>query len=79
MPELEKIFTGFFGPATKPAPEKPSKEDAMLTEKYGGICAGQTLFKKDEPGFTVIAMFWPWQSEPYTTVKVFLQKTFPGR
>ena len=72
--QWEEIFTDLFGPAVKMKKAKPTKEDEDITEKYGGIYVGQTLFKKEDNGSTIIAMFWPWQDNTYTTLKVALVK-----
>lgn len=65
-----KLFTEILGPAAKPAGIAPNKEDAELTQKYGGVRENQTLFKK-QTGKTIIAvMFWPWQDEVRITLKI---------
>ena len=65
-----KLFTEILGPATKPVGTVPSKEDIELTQKYGGVRENQTLFKKQIGNTIVLAMFWPWQDEVRTTLKV---------
>ena len=72
--EWEKILTGILGPASKPPKTKPTKEDQLLTKDRGGIHNDQTLFKKLLGGITVIAMFWPWQDDIHTTLKVAVIK-----
>ena len=59
------------GAAVKPSGEQPTKEDGALTEKYGGIFKNQTLYKKEEEGAIIIGMFWPWQDNKHTTLKLF--------
>ena len=68
--EWNKILVDALGPAIKPAGTEPTEEDLRLTEDYGGIHDSQTLFKKEFDGFTVIAMFWPWQDNEHTTLKM---------
>jgi len=65
-----KLFTEILGPVTKPAGTAPTKEDAELTKKYGGVRANQTLFKGEMGNTNVVAMFWPWQDEVRTTLKI---------
>lgn len=70
LDEWNKIFSDIFGLPKKPAGAKPSKDDLDLTEDYGGIRVNQTLFRKEFNGFTVMAMYWPWQDNVYTTLKM---------
>lgn len=65
-----KLFTEILGPVTKPAGTAPSKEDAELTQKYGGVRDSQTLFKKEVGNNIIAVMFWPWQDEVRTTLKI---------
>lgn len=66
----EKVITDLLGPAVKPPRANPSREDLRITEAYGGIQAGQTLFKKNFEGYAVMAMFWPWQDKAHATLKI---------
>jgi len=72
--EWNKVFTGIFGHAIKPAGTRPTKDDLRLTEDYGGVHNNQTLFKKEFGSAMVIAMFWPWQDKTFTTLKVAVLK-----
>ncbi len=72
--EWIKIFTNILGAAVKPANTKPTKENLRLTEDYGGIYGNQTLFKKEFDDAMIIAMFWPWQDNTHTTLKIALLK-----
>ena len=72
--EWQNIFKNILGAAVKPAGQKPSKEDIRLTESYGGVYGDQVLFKKEIPDYTLIAMFWPWQDNVHTTLKMALLK-----
>ena len=72
LDEWEQFFTDKLGNVSKPSNVKPTKEDLSLTEGYGGICANQTLFKKECDDDTIIAMFWPWQDNIHITLKVAL-------
>ena len=67
-----KAITGVLGSAVKPSNIKPTKEDLRIADAYGGIQAGQTLFKKDFEGHSIIAMLWPWQDQAHTTLKIAL-------
>ena len=69
-----KIFVDILGPPIKPAGIEPTKYDLHLTKDYGGIFGNQILFKKEFADVTVIAMFWPWQDNIHTTLKIVLFK-----
>lgn len=58
------------GPAIKPAGEKPSLELTNLTSDLGYIRENQTLFKKTFEKFSIIAIFMPWDTENYVTLKL---------
>ena len=66
----EEVIINVLGPAIKPPKADPSKEDIRVTAAYGGIRADQTLFKKDFEGYSIIAMFWPWQDHAHATLKI---------
>ena len=70
----DKVISGILGPAVKPPKVKPTKEDLRISDAYGGVQAGQTLFRKDFEDHSVIAMFWPWQDQARTTLKMALIK-----
>jgi hypothetical protein len=73
--EWYKIFADVLGPEVKPAGEKPKREHLHLTKDYGGIWAGQTLFRKEFEDGTVIAMIWPWEDGIHATLKMALLET----
>ncbi|MCG2713114.1 MAG: hypothetical protein L6416_12440 [Candidatus Omnitrophica bacterium] len=66
------IFNEILGAPVSPAGINPTAEDTQITREYGGIFAEQTLYKKDFPENTIIAMFWPWQDGERVTLKVVL-------
>jgi hypothetical protein len=68
--ELYKVFADIFGEPLKKQGAKPSKDILRLTKEYGGVWEDQTLFKKDNEQSTIIAMFWPWQDNMHTTLKM---------
>ena len=70
MQEWHSIFSDILGPATKPAGVKPTKDHLRLTEDFGGIWPGQTLFKKEFDHVIIIAMFWPWGDDIHVTLKM---------
>ena len=73
--EWSKVFTNILGPAVKPAGVNPTENDLQLTRDYGGIWINQILFKKEIRNVKFIAMFWPWQDDIHTTLKMaFLEK-----
>ena len=66
-------LSSVLGSPSKRSGEQPLEEQLDLTKEYGSIFADQTLFAKNlESGETIIAMFWPWQEEPFTTIKIYL-------
>ena len=70
--EWNKLFSDILGPAVKPPGVEPTEHDSELTKDYGGIFTGQTLFKKELDNTIIIAMFWPWQDDVHTTLKIAL-------
>jgi len=73
--QWNQLFTEILGLAAKPYGVEPSQGDITLTQKYGGLREKQTLFKEDKGDAIMIAMFWPWQDEVRTTIKVvFIKK-----
>jgi hypothetical protein len=70
----EKIFREALGMAVKPPGSKATNEHILITEEYGGIDKGQTLYvRKTEEGATMI-MLWPWQDGERITVKMVFIK-----
>lgn len=59
------------GPALKPAGESPSNLAKKAANEFGGIRKEQTLFVKNIDEYSVVAMFWPWQNDKHTTLKIF--------
>ena len=70
--EWSKILTGVLGEAIKPTGVKPAFDHLALTKDFGGIYKNQTMFKKDFESCNIMAMFWPWQDNEHTTLKVVL-------
>jgi hypothetical protein len=68
--EWHRILSEALGPPAKPAGKNPTKDLLRLTQEYGGILTGQTLFAKEFDDITVIAMFWPWGNGKHTTLKM---------
>jgi hypothetical protein len=65
-----QIFEGFLGLPEKPAGKRPSKNHEKVTDAFGGIQKGQTLFQRSFDNISVIAMFWPWQDQEHVTLKM---------
>ncbi|MGA1869965.1 MAG: hypothetical protein ACMUJM_15635 [bacterium] len=66
------ILTEILGPPIKPAGVKPTKNDLLITQAYGGIFRNQTLFRKKSENGIVIVMLWPWQDTVHVTLKMAL-------
>jgi len=69
-----QILNQIFGPAIKPAGEKPQKSALRLSQEYGGIQDNQVLFNKVIDGKNIIAMLWPWMDGARTTLKIAVIK-----
>ena len=68
----DQILTDTLGSPVKTPKQKAEKDDSRITEQFGGVWAGQTLFKKDNEDSTIIAMLWPWGDNVHTTLKLAL-------
>lgn len=68
--EWNRILENILGAAAKPAGKEPSEKDVELTKEYGGVRDNQALYKKQFGDVIVVAMFWPWQDEVRTTLKI---------
>ncbi|MFC1708803.1 hypothetical protein ACFL2J_01910 [Candidatus Omnitrophota bacterium] len=72
--EWDKLLTDILGAAIKPAGVEPSEDYTALAKDHGGIYKKQTLYKKDFDSGSVMAMFWPWQDNIRTTLKMIVLK-----
>lgn len=70
LPDWTALLTESLGTAAKPAGKKPSRDDLRITEKWGEIRTEQTLFVKNFAEAAIFAMFWPWQDNNHTTLKI---------
>lgn len=68
--QWETGMAGVLGEPVKRAGEMPSMKDMGLCSRYGSILKEQVLFRKEFGALTVIAMFWPWKNNQYTTLKI---------
>lgn len=68
--EWQRILSGLLGAPRKPKGQEPTNGDLKITAKTGGIRIEQTLFEKDFPENTIIAKFWPWKDDRYTTLRM---------
>jgi hypothetical protein len=68
--DIDNTLNEMLGPPRKPAGVAPSQDDLGLTEEYGGIWDNQTLFVNECEGNTVMAMYWPWDDEVHTTLRM---------
>ena len=69
------VFVDILGRAVKPAGVKPTADDLAVTKDYDGIYDNQILFKKDFDNISVMVMFWPWQDNTHTTLKLVVIKS----
>ena len=70
--EWTTVLSSILGAAQKPSGVEPTQGDLDLTKASGGIRVEQTLFKKELGDLTIIAKFWPWEDNVYTTLKMAL-------
>ena len=68
--QWDQKLVQLLGQPAKPAGKEPSAEDTELTKDFGGVFDDQVLYKKDFGAHKVIAMFWPWQDQTHTTLKI---------
>ncbi len=73
IPQWTEHLGRHLGPPFKAAGTSPSREAKAVTEAYGGIQKNQTLFYRLFDGMAVVAMFWPWSSNQYSTLKMWKQ------
>ncbi len=66
------VFDKIFGEPLSPAGIKPRAEDIAAAKYFGGIGLRDTLYRKESDGKTVIAIFWPWQDQQHTTLKIII-------
>ena len=66
------VLESFLGKPTKPAGTAPTPAQIKMTDEFGGIYKGQTLFEKQINGGWVIAMLWPWSDGMHITLKMAL-------
>jgi hypothetical protein len=70
----EAIFEQALGTAAKPRGTSATKEHSEITEQYGGVEKGQTLYMKGDETGTTIVMMWPWQDAEHVTLKMVFIK-----
>jgi hypothetical protein len=68
------VLDSLLSPPAKPAGAKPSQEIKNITAPFGGVRDNQTLYKKDTPEGSWLAMLWPWGNQQQTTLKLFFVK-----
>ncbi|MBT8341271.1 MAG: hypothetical protein HKP58_03455 [Desulfatitalea sp.] len=67
-----QILTEVLGKPRKDKGEMPSEGDLAITKRTGGIRVNQTLFEAKVDDNTIIAKFWPWNNNRYTTLRMAL-------
>ena len=66
----EFAFCRCLGHAVCAEGKGPEKDDAKLTEPFGGIRRDQTLYKATGQDFVTIVMLWPWMDNEHITIKI---------
>jgi hypothetical protein len=66
---VEKLLEEVIGKAVWPSKAKLSKEIQGITDKFGGLRNGQTLFFSDNGESLLFVMLWPWQDGKHVTIK----------
>lgn len=70
--EWYRLLSRLLDTPTKPKGQAPSDRDLQVTSKTGGIRTNQTLFEKKFGEVTIVAKFWPWDNNKYTTLRMAL-------
>ena len=70
LPKWQKVLEAQLGPPEKQPWEQPNNTHLELTQNFGGIFRGQTLFKAQLGDSHVMAMIWPWEDDKYMTLKI---------
>ena len=69
-----RLIKKLLGPPVKKAGAPVTDELVYLTKDLGEIFDHQTLFVKEENGYRIIAMLWPWQTSPFVTLEIAISK-----
>lgn len=72
LSDWQEKLIGFLGQPNKQPGTRPDATAKALSKPFGGIQKEQTLFSKLFYNHCIIAMFWPWQNNQYTTLKLFV-------
>jgi len=70
LPKWTNIIEQAFGPAKKPSGADPDPGQLQMTENYGSISKGQTLFTGEDNSSHVFLMLWPWEDKEHVTLKL---------
>lgn len=70
LPGLAGRLNNWFGQPVFPAKTKLPSSIEKITNEFGGIRPGQTLYLWQEGKDLILAMLWPWQDKEHTTVKI---------
>lgn len=74
LADWEAMLEKHFGSPVK-KPDQPVTDELMqLTEAFGELFDHQTLYLKQEPRTTILAMLWPWRDMSHTTLKLIFQR-----
>jgi hypothetical protein len=74
MTTVNTTLEAYFGVPLKPSGVRASPEALKISEPYGGIQTGQTLYSYKTLEGTDCALLWPWGSGIAVTVKVVTRK-----
>lgn len=72
--QWKSLLAEMLGEEITAAKRNITEEDFLVTKIYGGIGGNQSLFRKKFENQTLIAMFWPWQDNEHTTLKMIVVK-----
>ena len=68
--EIVRLIENSIGKPAWPSKAKLGRDARALTDKFGGLRNGQTLFYLNEGGVSIFAMLWPWQDGERVTIKL---------
>lgn len=67
----QQKFNDLLGTPIKQPHESAKFEAKAISKPFGGIQKDQTLYARQFTDHCIITMFWPWQNNKFTTIKVF--------
>ena len=67
--EVMRLLEAAMGNPAWPSKGRLAKDARNLTDKFGGLRSGQTLFFLKKENVSLFAMLWPWQDGEKVTIR----------